>query len=156
MTASEILDRAKELVTGPRAASYGSFRENAEYAARVAGVTPKQAALVMIGFKLSREMHQHSQDNIDDLVGYGALLGEVAEEANLTYAVFEGLHIGKDTFNKPPYVGKFKVTKAGKKGVEVSNVTEQGRDKLNVDFSGALDTINKQLATVGKKRKRKC
>ena len=81
MQASEILDRAKALVTGPRAAAYGSFRENAEYAALVAGVTPKQAALVMIGFKLSREAHQHSQDNIDDLVGYGALLGEVVEEA---------------------------------------------------------------------------
>ena len=111
MQASEILDRAKALVTGPRAAAYGSFRENAEYAAHVAGVTPKQAALVMIGFKLSREMHKHSQDNIDDLVGYGALLGEVAD--------------------CEPFV-------------------------VDVDFSEAMDEINKQLAEVGKKRKRKC
>lgn len=83
--AGDILDRAKQLVTGDRAATHGPAEQSF---ARVAGlwsaligveITPPQAALMMAALKVSRGWDNPGHaDNAVDLAGYAALAGQLA------------------------------------------------------------------------------
>jgi hypothetical protein len=33
-------------------------------------ITPEEAMMMMVGLKMSREMHKHKDDNITDMIGY--------------------------------------------------------------------------------------
>lgn len=77
-------DEAKKLVLGDRNSSYGSPIEDYSKTAKIWSgllfhklkpgieITPKDAALMMVGLKLSREVHRHKPDNLID--GHGYLL----------------------------------------------------------------------------------
>ena len=77
---STYADRATELVLGDRNASYGTPADDyAKTAAMWSGllngilarpITPKEAVLMMVALKLSREMHRHNPDNLIDAHGY--------------------------------------------------------------------------------------
>jgi hypothetical protein len=77
---STYADKATELVLGDRNASYGPPAEDyAKTAAMWSGllngiltrpITPKEAVLMMVALKLSREMHRHKPDNLIDAHGY--------------------------------------------------------------------------------------
>ena len=73
---------AAKLVLGDRNASYGSpiddYRKTAKiWSGMLANmlkpgceITAKQAAIMMVALKLSREMHKHKPDNMIDAIGY--------------------------------------------------------------------------------------
>ncbi len=75
-------DTAKSLVLGDRNAHYGTPVEDYTRTARIWSgllshklkpgeeITPKEAVLMMVGLKLSREMHLHKPDNLIDAHGY--------------------------------------------------------------------------------------
>ncbi len=73
-------EEAIKLVTGDRNASYGNPRDDYIKTAKVwsgllahklkADITPEEAILMMVGLKLSREIHRHKDDNIVDAIGY--------------------------------------------------------------------------------------
>ena len=46
-------------------------------------VLPQQVALCMIGLKLTREMHSHSEDNLVDICGYVACLEQIEDAHQL-------------------------------------------------------------------------
>lgn len=74
--AASILQKAHNLINGPRAASYGNAFDNWSRTAKIWSVilgievTPEQAALCMIGTKLAREVHKPAEDNLLDIAGY--------------------------------------------------------------------------------------
>ena len=71
-----VIDEANEIVNGPRAALYGAPLVNHQRIAAIWSVilgmhvTPRQAALCMIGVKLAREAHAPKRDNLVDIAGY--------------------------------------------------------------------------------------
>jgi len=79
MTNQEIIDKAIELIEGPRREAYGpveeSFTRIAQAWSAIADIeiTSKQVALMMIAFKVCREANSHSDDNIVDIIGYALL-----------------------------------------------------------------------------------
>ncbi len=78
-----ILEEAQEIISGPRRESYGSveasFTRIANLWTPIVGirVTPQQVALCMIQLKVAREANSHSRDNLVDISGYAALLGDL-------------------------------------------------------------------------------
>lgn len=74
--AESILQRAHNLINGPRAKAYGNAFDNWSRTAKIWSVilgievTPEQAALCMIGTKLAREVHMKQEDNLLDIAGY--------------------------------------------------------------------------------------
>lgn len=88
MTADSILDEAKDLVHGPRAAAYDhpsrNFQRianlfNALYPNRPA-MTSTDVAMFMICVKLSREAHLHKRDNLVDMAGYAETIDMIHKE----------------------------------------------------------------------------
>ena len=71
------------LVYGDRNDSYGhpadDYSRTAQIWSALLGfeVTPAQAALCMIGLKLSREVHKPKRDNLVDLHGYALVYGRI-------------------------------------------------------------------------------
>lgn len=80
-----VMDEAKEIVFGPRAAAYGHPRDNFARTAQIwsvvlgIDVTPEQVGLCMIGLKLAREVHHPTRDNLVDLCGYVGTIERLAE-----------------------------------------------------------------------------
>lgn len=78
-----ILTEAQRLVYGPREASYGHPHTDFNRTAKIwsaildTEVTAKQAALCMVGVKLSREVHRPKTDNLVDLAGYAAVADRI-------------------------------------------------------------------------------
>lgn len=74
--AESILEKAHNLINGPRANAYGNAFDNWSRTAKIWSiilgieVTPEQAALCMIGTKLAREVHMKQEDNLLDIAGY--------------------------------------------------------------------------------------
>tara|TARA_R100000773_G_C4214012_1_gene112999 strand:+ start:994 stop:1284 length:291 start_codon:yes stop_codon:yes gene_type:complete len=86
MNRAYFLDKAEELINGPRAHEYGEARENHQRIADVWGmilgqkVTPEQVCACMIGLKLARLANNMQQDDTwVDIAGYAALGGEISQ-----------------------------------------------------------------------------
>jgi hypothetical protein len=78
-----ILEEAREIVTGDRAASYGDAREDMERIAQLwsvilgCHVEPWKVPACMIALKLSRLCHRRKRDSIRDIAGYADILALV-------------------------------------------------------------------------------
>ena len=83
MKRAEILQKAEQMINGPRARDYGDAYNNHERIAKMWTVlldkelTVPQVYQCMIAVKLSRliETPEH-EDSAIDICGYGALMGE--------------------------------------------------------------------------------
>ena len=83
MKRAEILQKAEQMVNGPRARDYGDAYNNHERIAKIwtvllnKEITVPQVYQCMIAVKLSRliETPEH-EDSAIDICGYGALMGE--------------------------------------------------------------------------------
>lgn len=74
------VQEAMRIVLGERNAAYGDPAEDYAKTAKIwsgllasklkADITPTEAIAMMIGVKLSREMHGHKRDNLVDAHGY--------------------------------------------------------------------------------------
>lgn len=74
--------QAEDLVLGERNSSYGDPSLDYQKTAKIWSgllvhklrpgieITPKEAILMMVALKLSREMHRHKADNLIDAHGY--------------------------------------------------------------------------------------
>lgn len=74
--------QAEKLVLGERNSTYGSPLEDYSKTAKIWSgllthklkpgeeITPKEAVLMMVGLKLSREVFKHTPDNLIDAHGY--------------------------------------------------------------------------------------
>lgn len=75
-----VAQEAAQLVAGPRQHTYGNpysnWKRTADIWSVVLGfpVSPRQAALCMIGTKLAREVHRRQRDNLVDIAGYAAVV----------------------------------------------------------------------------------
>ena len=85
MNRAEILDTAKDAVTGQRAEDHGEVEDNfANVAALWSGYrgshfTVHDVAMMMILFKVARSKgNQGHADNYIDIAGYAACAGEIA------------------------------------------------------------------------------
>ena len=80
-----VLAEANVIVNGPRAALYGAPLVNHQRIAAIwsvilgTHVTPRQAALCMIGVKLAREAHAPKRDNLVDIAGYAEVAQRCGE-----------------------------------------------------------------------------
>lgn len=85
-TQPTVLAEAQSIITGARRESYGNAKESFERIATMwsvlmrATVTPAQVAQCMIAFKLVRESHKHSRDNLVDIGGYTGLLETITDQ----------------------------------------------------------------------------
>ena len=83
MNRKEILEKAEQMINGPRARDYGDAYNNHERIAKMwtvlleKEITVAQVYQCMIAVKLSRliETPEH-EDSAIDICGYGALMGE--------------------------------------------------------------------------------
>jgi hypothetical protein len=84
------MEEAAALVYGERQDDYGTPRENYAGVAKVwsgilqrklkEDITPDEAALLMVGFKLQRQGMKHKRDNLVDAHGYLLVYSRVREE----------------------------------------------------------------------------
>ena len=88
MNRAYFLDKAEELINGPRAHEYGDAGYNHYRIAQIWGVilgmdiTPEQVCACMIGLKLARlanDRHMKQDDTWVDIAGYAALGGEISQ-----------------------------------------------------------------------------
>jgi len=91
-TRQRMLDSASSLINGDREKDYGSPKENfgniAQRWSQVLGITvePWQVCLMMADVKIARmcTTRKVHMDSLTDLIGYGALAGEMAENGEET------------------------------------------------------------------------
>jgi hypothetical protein len=86
MRASELLETAKNLVTGNREQTHGPKLENHQNIASLWSaylgreISPLDVALMMALVKIGRtKCGAHNPDDYVDLIGYGAVAGELAD-----------------------------------------------------------------------------
>ena len=83
--AKQVLNKALEVICGPREESYGDFVQNSKDVSVIAGtilgrkLPPEVYPAVMIAAKIVRETHKHGIDNLIDHIGYVALYHELVE-----------------------------------------------------------------------------
>ena len=80
---NKYVTEALKLVTDDRRKEYGPIRPSFERISNYWSeflrlpITAEQVAIMMILFKIAREQHQHKDDNVVDIIGYAALLGDL-------------------------------------------------------------------------------
>ena len=88
-----ILDRVKAILTSREKGAYGnvyhSFLRITDYwnaylshvgiLEKDSELKPKDVAMLMVLFKMSREEHKHKDDNILDMIGYATLAKSIQE-----------------------------------------------------------------------------
>lgn len=78
-----------KVISGERQESYGPPERNFENIAKIWSVifgievTPSQVGWAMCAVKMAREAHSHKRDNVVDLIGYAALIGEIEHNNNV-------------------------------------------------------------------------
>ena len=82
----DIIKEAERLVSTRREATYGNKSKNHKNIAKLWSayldkkISPKDVALMMALLKIARtKLGEHNKDDYVDLVGYGAIAGEIAE-----------------------------------------------------------------------------
>ncbi len=85
-----ILQEADKIIAGARRAEYGPARESFDriaemWSAQLKGrlskpITGHEVALMMVTFKVCREMNKHKRDNLVDIGGYAGLAGLCVDE----------------------------------------------------------------------------
>ena len=85
----KIIDEAKRLVSTRREATYGNKKANHKNIAKLWSayldktISTKDVALMMALLKIARtKLGDHNEDDYVDLVGYGAIAGELADKEN--------------------------------------------------------------------------
>ena len=84
-TREEILEKARQCVSGDRDLQYGSPEESFSRIAKYwsdyldKDISPKDVAIMMVLFKVAREEHSSKLDNWVDICGYAACGGEIAK-----------------------------------------------------------------------------
>lgn len=84
-TREEILEKARQCVSGDRDHQYGSPEESFSRIAKYwsdyldKNISPKDVAIMMILFKIAREEHSSKLDNWVDICGYASCGGEIAK-----------------------------------------------------------------------------
>ena len=85
----KIIDEARRLVSTRREDTYGNKKANHTNIAKLWSayldkkITPKDVALMMALLKIARtKLGVHNEDDYVDLVGYGAIAGEIADIEN--------------------------------------------------------------------------
>ena len=85
ITRDEILEKARQCISGDRDHQYGSPEESFNRIAKYwsdyldKDISPKDVAIMMILFKVAREEHSSKLDNWVDMCGYAACGGELNE-----------------------------------------------------------------------------
>ena len=88
-TREDFLNKAEELINGPRAKEYGPAKFNHERIATIWSVvlgrcvTPEQVVACMIVLKLARLAEDSTKDDSwVDIIGYAALGGEIVNDCD--------------------------------------------------------------------------
>lgn len=86
MTREEVLDKAKEIVTGARQTTYGTPEDSFTTIAGLWGsylgkdLSPKDVAMLMVLLKVARSKGDAGySDNYVDIAGYAACAGELTD-----------------------------------------------------------------------------
>lgn len=81
-----ILKEADEILNGDRMKAYGNPKESFERIAKFWSVvvgkelTAKDVGLMMVLFKVSREIHAHKPDNLRDIAGYAQTIQTIYDQ----------------------------------------------------------------------------
>lgn len=81
-----ILEEADRIINGERRQAYGPVKTSFERVAKMwtailgTEVSSQQVALMMIAFKIAREVNAHKDDNLVDIAGYTALLHQLYKD----------------------------------------------------------------------------
>lgn len=73
---SSLLEKAHDIVYKDRAVQYGDFNDHCDLVSELwsnllgANITSKNVAMMMVLFKIAREIKSEKQDNIVDAMGY--------------------------------------------------------------------------------------
>lgn len=81
----DILSEAKKVVEGDRQRSYGDVVESHARIGKLWSailrmdreIAPQEVALCMIAMKISREVSNHKDDNLVDIIGYTICLNKI-------------------------------------------------------------------------------
>ena len=90
-TREDFLNKAEELINGPRAKEYGPAKLNHQRIADIwtillqkklsADITPEEVVACMVGLKVARLAEDISKDDSwTDIIGYAALGGEIVND----------------------------------------------------------------------------
>jgi len=92
MTRNDCLGRARDIINGDRAASYGDAYQNHKCIADLFNaylslppqnaISPVDAAMMMILVKVARIAHKPDEDSFVDICGYSALAAEMSRSQN--------------------------------------------------------------------------
>jgi len=112
-TREDLLNRAKKIVCSDRDLQYGSpedsFTQIAEfwnaylYPGQTQSIKAKDVGMMMILLKIARQSHKPKEDNLIDIAGYAACVGEIERPDNLEFvpppAAMPRESISEDSFH---------------------------------------------------------
>ena len=83
-----IFEEAQRLVAGDRQWAYDHPLDNCTRISQIwtaileldQPIPPEKVALMMVGFKIAREIHRHTRDNLVDMAGYIECIDMIIKE----------------------------------------------------------------------------